>query len=369
MTRKSLRKTPTKNNINSIRNRLLRWYEKNKRNLPWRNTHNPYHILISEMMLQQTQISRAKDYYEQFIAAFPDIDTLARSDLSTVLKVWEGLGYYARARNLHSAAQRIANHRHGRFPQTYEELITLPGIGPYTAAAVMSIAYDEPYPVLDGNVTRVLCRMFGIDTEPKEKRTKHELSRIASGLLPRRRVGAFNQALMELGSLVCRPKDPQCPDCCLRSLCYARTLSDPTKLPVKGTKPPIPHLDVTAGFIWKGQKVLLAQRHAQGMLGGLWEFPGGKKESNETLQECLRREIQEELGIEIKVKEPIASIKHAFTHFRMTLHGFHCRYIGGKVQSLGCADWKWIFPFEVSKFALPRADSKLFEAWRRNKGN
>ena len=369
MIRKSLQTKLTNKHIYKFRSRILKWYEKNKRDLPWRNTQNPYHILVSEMMLQQTQISRVMDYYEQFITLFPDIDTLAQSNSSEVLKAWEGLGYYARARHLHQAAKLISNHRHGQFPQTYEDLIALPGIGTYTAAAVMSIAFNQPYPVIDGNVTRVLCRVFGIEKDPKETKTRHELSYITSELLPRRRVGIFNQALMELGSTVCHPKDPQCSECCLRYQCYACTLSDPTRLPIKVKKSPKPYFDVTAGFIWKGRKLLLAQRYAKGMLGGLWEFPGGKKESNETLRECLRREIDEELGIEVEVKEPIASIKHAFSHFRITLHGFHCQYLGGSIRSLGCADWKWIYPSEVTTFALPRADTKLFEAWQKKRGN
>ena len=367
MARQTFQKTLTKNYIYKFRSRLLKWYDKNKRDLPWRNTQNPYHILVSEMMLQQTRVSQAEDYYRRFIAVFPDIETLAQNSVSRVLKMWEGLGYYARARNLHQTAKLITNHRHGQFPQTYEELITLPGIGPYTAAAVTSIAFNRPCPVIDGNVTRVLCRVFGIAKDPQREKTRHDLLYITSRLLSRSRTGIFNQALMEIGSTVCLPKTPRCSECCLRSLCFSRTLPDPTKLPIKTKKPAKPHFDVTAGFIWKGRKLLLARRREQGMLGGLWEFPGGKKESYETLQECLRREIEEELNVEVKVGNPIASIKHAFSHFRITLHGFHCRYLGGQVRSLGCSDWKWLYPLEVPTLALPRADIKLFEAWQRKK--
>ena len=359
----------TKSYIGRFRNRLLKWYEKNKRDLPWRKTCDPYHILVSEMMLQQTQISRVTDYYDRFITAFPNIETLAQSDMSTVLKTWEGLGYYARARNLHRTAKLIANHNNGQFPQTYDEFIALPGIGSYTAAAVMSIAYNKPIPVVDGNVTRLICRVFGIDANPKETDTKQRLFEIINKLLPQRRASFFNQALMELGSLICQPKNPQCPDCCLKPLCRAQTLTDPTELPIKVQKNTPPHYDVTAGFVWKGRKLLLAQRPAKKMLGGLWEFPGGKREPNESLQACLQREIHEELGIEIEVEEPIASVKHGYSHFRITLHGFHCKYIGGRVQSIGCADWKWIFPSEVSSFAVPGADRKLFETWKTLKEN
>ncbi|UCE19076.1 MAG: A/G-specific adenine glycosylase [Gemmatimonadota bacterium] len=367
MKKQFIPKKSKENVISKFQNRLLKWYEKNKRNLPWRSTKDPYHILVSEVMLQQTQTFRVKDYYKRFIADFPDIETLAHSKLPVVLKTWEGLGYYARARNLHRTAKLIANHRQGQFPQTYEDLIALPGVGSYTAAAIMSIAYNKPFPVVDGNVTRLISRVFGIDADPKEADTKRKLSEIINEFMPRRRAGLFNQALMELGSLVCQPKNPQCGNCCLKTLCYARTLPDPTELPIKAQKKPRPHYDVTAGFIWNDRKLLLAQRPIKEMLGGLWEFPGGKRKPNESLQACLRREIREELGIHIEVKKPIASVKHGYSHFRITLHGFHCKYIRGQVQSLGCADWKWVSPSRVSSFALPGADRKLFETWKTMK--
>jgi len=357
----------TKEFVDRFRRRLLKWYEENRRDPPWRNTQDPYRILVSEMMLQQTQVSRVKEYYERFIATFPSVEALARSPLSHVLKMWEGLGYYSRARNLHRTARLIANDRHGRFPQTLHELCALPGIGPYTASAVMSIAFNEPYPVVDGNVARVLCRVFGIEKSLKETETHGQLSKIGAVLLPRRRARTFNEALMELGSLVCRATDAQCERCCLRLLCHAQTLADPTVLPTTVKKSPLPHYDVTAGLIWRGQKVLLSQRHLDEMLGGLWEFPGGKTKPNESLEDCLRREIKEELGIDIEVREHIGAVKHAYSHFRITLHGFHCRYVGGRVRSLGCADWKWVLPSEISSYALPRADRKLLEVLERKK--
>ena len=368
MTRSYLWHKLTERYIGRFRRRLLQWYEMNGRDLPWRKTRNPYRIWISEIMLQQTQVSRVKEYYERFLAAFPDIEVLARSPLSKVLKMWEGLGYYSRARNLHQAAKIIANEDHAQFPQTISEFSSLPGVGPYTAAAVMSIAFNQPYPVIDGNVKRVLCRLLGVKQNLGEKRTEADLTHIATTLLPRRRAGAFNQALMELGALVCRPIGPKCTDCCLKSLCFAQTLPDPTILPLKARKTPIPHYDVTAGVIWKGSRVLLAQRFPRGLLGGLWEFPGGKKEGSETLEECLCREIKEELGIDVRIIEPIASIKHAYSHFRITLHGFHCKYGKGSVRSIECADWKWVLPSEISSYALPRADRKLLEVWERKGG-
>lgn len=353
----------TKNFVARFRRRLLQWYQDNGRDLPWRKTQDPYKIWLSEIMLQQTQVSRVKMYYKQFLSDFPTLDTLAHSPLSKVLKTWEGLGYYSRARNLHQAAKLIINEDHGIFPQTIETFLSLPGVGPYTAGAVMSIAFNQPYPVVDGNVRRVLCRVLGVRQNPGEGKTQQRLTKIAETLLPRRRAGTFNQAIMDLGAMVCRPKGPQCTDCCLQPLCFAQTLSDPSILPVKVKKSPRPHYDVTAGVIWKGRKILLAQRYPRGLLGGMWEFPGGKREQNESLEACLQREIQEELGIEIDVTEPIASVNHAYTHFRITLYGFHCQYVSGRVKAIGCADWKWIFPSKIPSYPLPRADLKLLEAW------
>ena len=363
---KSLEAVPlTRNTISRFRQCLLRWYEREGRDLPWRRTSDPYRIWVSEIMLQQTQVSKVKGYYDRFIAVFPTVETLADSPLSKVLKMWEGLGYYSRARNLHQAAALIVNGDHGQFPRTMETFSALPGVGPYTAGAVMSIAFDQSYPVVDGNVRRVLSRVFGIRGSSRERKTQHALREVAAGLLPHRRPGIFNQALMELGALVCRPASPSCSDCCLRPLCFAQTLSDPAILPTRLKRSPTPHFDVTAGVIRKGSTILLAQRYPQGLLGGLWEFPGGKRERGETIEECLHREIREELGIDIVIEEPIGSVNHAYTHFRFTLHGFRCRYAAGKVRALGCADWRWIHPSRISEFALPAADRKLLQMWHR----
>ncbi len=355
------------NTTRTFRRRLLRWYEMNGRDLPWRRTQDPYRIWVSEIMLQQTQVSRVEEYYGRFITAFPTLETLAHSSLSQVLKMWEGLGYYSRARNLHRAASIIIESDHSRFPRTIDAFSALPGVGPYTAGAVMSIAFNQPYPALDGNVRRVLCRVFGIQGKPSERKTKQILLALAGRLLPVRQPASFNQALMELGALVCRPTTPHCSDCCLQPLCAAQKLPDPSSLPVREKKPRRVHYDVTAGVIRRGSRILLAQRYPEGLLGGMWEFPGGKKEPRESLEECLRREIREELGIDIAVDEPIGSVNHAYTHFQFTLHGFHCRYIGGKVRNLGCADWKWIRPAEISSYALPGADRKLLRLWDKER--
>ncbi|MDZ7261302.1 MAG: A/G-specific adenine glycosylase [candidate division KSB1 bacterium] len=342
--------------------KLLYWFEENKRPLPWRMTREPYRIWLSEVMLQQTQVEQVLPYYQRFLETFPDIHTLAWASVSEVLKVWEGLGYYARARNLLMAAQEMVQKYQGKIPENYKELSQLPGLGPYTTAAVLSIAFNQDYAVVDGNVTRVLCRIFKIEQDPKQNSTKKKLSRLASNLLPSGRAGAFNQAMMELGAVICTPQKPHCDICPVNTLCKARTLTDPSSLPIKIPRPPKPHYDVTAGIIWNDGRILITQRPAKGLLGGLWEFPGGKQEQGESLEECLVREIQEELAIQISVDRPFMTVKHAYTHFRITLHAFHCTYLGGEPRTIECSALRWVRPDELPRFAFPKADQKLLEA-------
>jgi A/G-specific adenine glycosylase len=312
-------------------------------------------------MLQQTQVEQILPYFDRFIKAFPTVETLAQASLSQVLKAWEGMGYYARARNLHKAAQQVVRNYEGKLPDTFKELSELPGVGAYTVRAVLSIAYNQDYPVLDGNVSRVFCRAFNIDRDPKSTVVKKELLQLGGELLPPGHASSFNQALMELGALVCRPQKPFCLICPLNTICQARNLGDPTTLPIKTPKKKIPHHLIGVGIIWRDNQILIALRPPEGLLGGLWEFPGGKVEEGESLEACVVREVREELGIEVKIDEPFMVIKHAYTHFRITLHSFHCTYLGGDPQPLGCADWKWVSLKELSNYAFPRANKKLVE--------
>ena len=350
-----------------FRTHLLSWYHDHKRQTSWRDSSDPYHIWISEIMLQQTRVDQMGGYFERFITAFPTVEALAGASGDEVLKVWEGLGYYARARNMHKAAKRIAFELEGQIPNTYDGLIDLPGVGEYTAAAVSSIAFDCDRPVLDGNVIRVLCRHLRIEGDPRRAQIKAELIAAAEALLARGQAGDFNQAMMELGARICTPRKPLCETCPVGATCRARAeLDDPTALPYKAPKKKKPHYQVAAGVISKGSQLLIAQRPAEVMLGGLWEFPGGKQEEGETLEECLVREIREELGIEIEAVARLTSVDHAFSHFSITLHAIAARYIRGEPQTLGCADWKWIAPEELDEFALPRADRLIVEFLRRD---
>jgi A/G-specific adenine glycosylase len=340
--------------------RLLAWYARNKRDLPWRrDARDPYRVWIAETLLQQTQVATVIPYYERFCARFPNVRALASARPDDVLKVWEGAGYYARARNLHRAAKEIVARFGGKIPSTVEELMTLPGIGRYTAGAIASIAFGRDAPVVDGNVTRVLCRYFKIESDPKNAQTQKELWKLAGNLLPHGHAGDFNQALMELGATICAPRNPQCATCPLKRGCRARRLNLQDKLPAKRAKKRLPHHQVAVGIIWKGKRILIAKRFARDLLGGLWEFPGGHREKNETLARCVAREAREELGIKIAVGKEFAVIDHAYSHFKITMHAFRCRWVSSRPRAIGCAAWKWITPRELAQYAFPAANRKI----------
>lgn len=344
---------------------LLAWYDRAAADLPWRRAPTPYHIWLSEVMLQQTQVETAIPYYERFLAAFPTVEALAAAPLAAVLKQWEGLGYYSRARSLHRAARIIVSDLGGRFPATADGLRQLPGIGPYTAGAVASIAFGQRAPVLDGNVTRVFARLTDLTADVGLPQTRADLWALAARWLPRARPGDYNQALMELGRTVCKPRAPLCAACPLRPYCQAYAAGTQASRPVKARKAPIPHYDVTAGLIWNdSSKLLIAQRPLDGLLGGLWEFPGGKREPGETLEDCLRRELREELAIEVEVRELFTVVRHAFTHFRITLHAFTCRYRSGPPQAIGARDWAWAALDDLELYTFGRADREVIAALR-----
>jgi len=351
--------------IDNIRSRLLTWYDHNRRDLPWRGETDPYRIWISEVMLQQTQVTTVIPYYYRFLNRFPDVVELAAAPLEDVLKMWEGLGYYARARNLHRAAIEVVKKQAGQFPTSYADLRRLPGFGDYTAGAVASIAFSEAVPAVDGNVKRVLARLFAIEGDLNRGVAGRQLRETAVRLVDSARPGDWTQALMELGALVCLPQAPRCLLCPLNGLCQARRRGIEQTLPFKPPKKKLPHYDVTAAVIRRADQILIARRPLEGMLGGLWEFPGGKQETGETLPECLRREIREELGLEIEVGEQLTTVKHSYTHFKITLHAFACHLVSGQPQKLGVADWRWVTLPELDTFAFPRTDLKIIETLRQ----
>jgi A/G-specific adenine glycosylase len=345
-----------------IQERLLTWSRTHRRDLPWRGERDPYRIWVSEVMLQQTRVETVIPYYRRFLARFPTLRSLAEADLDEVLKVWEGLGYYARARNLHQAAQQVVENHGGQLPAHRDALLALPGIGPYTVGAILSLAFGQDAAVLDGNVRRVLSRLFAIDDDPRSAATRKRLWNLAEALLPPGQAGPFNEALMDLGATVCTARDPRCADCPLSEGCRGYQQGNPESYPARVQRRPLPHHDIAAGVIWRGDQLLISKRHTDDLLGGLWELPGGKQEEGETLEECLVREVREELGIEIAVGDPLMTVRHAYTHFRVTLHVFHCHYLCGEPQALDCADWRWVRLDELDDFAFPAANRRILAA-------
>jgi A/G-specific adenine glycosylase len=313
-----------------IQKNLLHWFKRNARDLPWRRTRSPYAIWVSEIMLQQTQVPTVIPYYKRFLKTFPAIRRLAEADLSEVLMVWEGLGYYSRARNLHKASQEVLSRFKGKLPYTLDDLLSLPGIGRYTAGAILSIAFNKEAPILDGNVKRVLSRLFAISNSPGRDKAEGLLWNFSETLIPKGHAGSFNQALMDLGSMICTPRDPQCIHCPLSRLCKAKTEGNPEKYPAREAKKRIPHIHAAGAVIQKNGEVLLTQRPPKGLLGGLWEFPNWKIECREGLQEQLKRWIKSELGIRVKSIKPLGSFNQTFSHFKLTLHVNLCHIHGEK---------------------------------------
>lgn len=351
--------------LKSFSRKLVAWYAKHKRDLPWRRTHDPYRIWLSEILLQQTRVEAVIPYYEKFLARFPDVFALADAPTDDVLKAWEGAGYYARARNLHRTAQLVAKERGGKFPRSVEGLLELPGIGRYTAGAIASIAFNADAPVVDGNVIRVLCRYCGIRDDPKATATQARLWELANELVPTGQARTYNQAVMELGATICLPRNPRCLLCPVQKDCVARELGLQNEIPMKRANKELPHRIIAAGVIWKRGTILIQQRLSEGLLGGLWEFPGGKLEAGETLQECVTREVREEVGIEIRVGQEIIAVDHAYSHFSITLHAFRCDYVAGRVKLKSAQQFRWVKPSALEQYAFPAANKKIIATLRQ----
>ncbi|MDA8774046.1 A/G-specific adenine glycosylase, partial [Chlamydiia bacterium] len=338
----------------------VNWYRQNKRPLPWRSDPHPYKILISEFMAQQTQIATVVPYFNRWMNQFPTIEDVARAEIDTILKAWEGLGYYSRARNLHKTCQCITDMYNGIVPKDYDTLCSLPGIGPYIASAIVSIAYKVPIAVVDGNVLRVFTRFWNIDDDIRRPSTKQIIQdKLTEPIVRSQSASCFNQGIMELGATICTPKTPKCLKCPIESSCQAYLHDRVNQLPIKSPAKKVPHHNIGIGVIWNNGKILIAKRPLDQMLGGLWEFPGGKQEDHEPIEQTVHREIKEETSLDVSIISPLCSVKHAFSHFKITLHVYSCQYISGNAHPNSSTELKWVDPKELTHYAFPTANKKI----------
>jgi len=327
-----------------VRDPLLAWYRASRRDLPWRRTRDPYAIWISEAMLQQTRVETVIPFYERFLARFPDVAHLARAEPDAVLGAWAGLGYYSRARNLQRAARAVVEEHGGRLPQTASALRELPGIGPYTAGAVASIAFDRPEPVVDGNVSRVLARWYGIREDVRGASARRRLWQLAGALARGPSPGDLNQALMELGATVCTPRAPRCPACPVAPGCAARREGDPEALPVRAARKAPREVEAVAALLLRRGRALAVRRPPRGLLGGLWELPGGDLHPGEAPDAGLRRLLRERVGLRALRTRAEGAVDHAFTHRRLRLHLYRCDTGPGRVRLAGFDAHRWLAP-------------------------
>lgn len=343
---------------------LLAWYSANKRTLPWRRPNpDPYAVWISEIMLQQTTVAAVVGFYERWMARFPTVEELARAPLDEVLRYWAGLGYYARARNIKKAADVIVERGSCRFPANVDDLLKLPGVGRYTAGAIASIAFGVRAPILDANVTRVLSRLFAVAGDPKSQPAHKRLWQIAQDAMPQSNAGDFNQALMELGALVCLPSAPRCPSCPVASYCAARLGGDPSAYPeLKTAKRWLDEHHCSAVLEAHGQ-VLLIRRPEEGLWGGLWELPRATAADGESWEDCAPRAVKEAVGLDACLTGMFGSIKHVVMNRKITLHGFSARPSGGDLQPIGCASFAWVSTGELPKYALSSPQRRLLSLW------
>ena len=343
-----------------LREILLGWFADNHRDLPWRRTYDPYHVWISEIMLQQTQMDRVVEYFNHWIQRFPDVDSVAMATEQAVLKAWEGLGYYSRARNLKKAAERVVVDDGSRIPEDFDRLLSLPGVGPYTAAAIMSIAFNRPYPVVDANVERLFARLEDIDLPVKQKGVHQHITGLIMRMLEDTSPRELNQALMELGALVCTPKKPDCANCPVRKECRALDAGTVAKRPVKGKKLEIIDIVIACTILKNDEKFFIQQRRYDDVWGGLWEFPGGRMKEGELPVETAVRELFEETEFQAGSMKTFETVTHYYTRYRVTLHSFLTDITGDTQPKLHAAlQYRWVSLRELEEYPFPAGHRQL----------
>ena len=350
--------------IAAFQQRLLNWFAIHQRPLPWRKAYDPYHIWISEIMGQQTQMERVAVYFTRWIALFPNITAVANASEQAILKAWEGLGYYSRARNIQHAARQILATGNGAIPANYQQLLALPGIGPYTAAAILSIAFNQPYPLLDANVERLFARLADIDSPLKQSTTKKRLAEMAASLLHRENPRSFNQGLMELGALICTPKKPACTICPVQDHCQALRADTVDLRPLPAARLQRIDIVMACGIIRRGPLFFIQQRLLDDIWGGLWEFPGGRLQEEESPAQAAAREIDEETGWRVTGLTPFTTVVHHFTRYRVTLHGFFCTPPNPLTEPelTAASQYAWVSLAQLSDFPFPAGHRQLVKA-------
>lgn len=349
--------------MHKISNALLKWYRIHRRTLPWRGETDPYLVWVSEIMLQQTRVETVIHYYLKWKERFPTLQSLALASEEDVLLLWEGLGYYSRARNLHSAAQLINEQMGGKMPQDITQLRSLPGIGEYTAHAIASICFNVPVIALDANIKRIFARLLDLEDPVTSPSSKASMKELGERLLHEVNAGDLNQAFMDLGSLVCLSGNPVCTQCPLNRSCISYKNGTPAERPVVTKKKGIPTYRVVAAAIQKESGLfLLAKRPKGGLLAGLWEFPGGKVEMGEDDAAALVREIHEELNTTITVGSMVGEYRHAYTHFKVVVRAFLCEITGPDPQAVEAQKIKWVPCERMQNFAMGKVDRQITHA-------
>lgn len=337
---------------------LLAWYDRQRRDLPWRRTRDPYAIWVAEIMLQQTQVATVVPYYERWLQTLPTAAQLAAAETEVVLGLWAGLGYYARARNLQAAARLLVRDHGGQFPDDYHAARRLPGIGEYTAGAILSIAYNQRLPAVDGNVQRVLGRVFALEGELRQGPGKREVTRLAAEAVPAERPGDHNQALMELGATICLPRRPACATCPLEALCLARWQGRETALP-----PPRPQraraVQRVAAVVWQGGRLLIARRPAEGVWGGLWELPNVALAAGQDPAVALAAYLQQAFGLRAEVGDKLQELRHSIMDQRVTLSVYQATWRGSQVQLRDHEASAWVLPEDLPGYALPAPHRRI----------
>ncbi len=372
----SLREAPLLDNAPAMRAALMAWWEINGRHwIPWKllpdgsrpDPHEElcaFRIWVAEVMLQQTRLQVALPYWQRWMVAFPDLASLARASEQEVLLQWQGLGYYSRARRLHQAAGRLWRQSGGAgdpLPRQLEAWLALPGLGRSTAGSIVSSAFNMPAAILDGNVRRVLSRLIAWPASPSRQVAR--FWRLSEALLDRRRPRAFNQALMDLGATVCTPRNPSCGVCPWRERCAAYAAGDPAAYPVKDAPRELPFHVIGVGVVRNSAgEVLIDQRLQEGLLGGLWEFPGGKQEPGEPIAATIARELREELSIEAEVGEELITLDHAYSHKRLRFVVHLCTLRSGEPKPLASQQVRWVAPGQLGDFPFPAANARIIAA-------